>query len=89
MGFGIQEHGFSHIKNIASDIPLKEAIWGVVPFLLLMFLAVFLICLVSGIAARLPDLIMGRVSESKKKGGHGHPFKLQYYRNLEFIIRTD
>jgi|GEM_PF-3925503 len=56
MGFGIQEHGFSHIKNIASDIPLKDAIWGVVPFLLLMLL----VCLVSGIAARLPDLIMGQ-----------------------------
>jgi len=47
------------IKNIAPDIPLKEVIWGVLPFLLLMFLAVFLICLVPGISTWLPDLVMG------------------------------
>jgi C4-dicarboxylate transporter, DctM subunit len=48
------------IKNIAPDIPLRDVIWGVVPFLLLMFLAVFLICLVPGISTWLPDMIMGK-----------------------------
>jgi C4-dicarboxylate transporter DctM subunit len=47
------------IKNVAPDIPLKDVIWGVMPFLGLMFVAVFLLCLVPGIATGLPDLVMG------------------------------
>lgn len=49
------------IKNIAPDIALSEIIWGVLPFVLLMFLAVVLICIVPGIATTLPDLVMGPV----------------------------
>jgi len=49
------------IKNIAPDIELSEIIWGVLPFVLLMFLAVVLICIVPGIATALPDLVMGPV----------------------------
>ena len=33
------------IKNIAPDIPLGDVIWGVLPFVGLMFVAVVLICL--------------------------------------------
>ena len=47
------------IKNIAPDIPLKDVIWGVLPFLGLMFLAILLMCLLPGIATGLPDLVMG------------------------------
>jgi TRAP-type C4-dicarboxylate transport system permease large subunit len=47
------------IKNIAPDIPLKDVIWGVLPFVVLMFLAVVMICVVPGIATWLPDLVMG------------------------------
>lgn len=47
------------IKNIAPDIPLKDVIWGVFPFLVLMFVAVLLLCFVPGIATGLPNLIMG------------------------------
>jgi len=47
------------IKNIAPDISLSDIIWGVVPFVLLMFLAVFLICVFPGIATALPDAVMG------------------------------
>jgi TRAP-type C4-dicarboxylate transport system permease large subunit len=47
------------IKNIAPDIPLRDVIWGVMPFVGLMFVAVFLICLFPGIATLLPDLAMG------------------------------
>ncbi len=47
------------IKNIAPDIPLRDVVWGVMPFVGLMFLAVFLICLFPGIATGLPDLVMG------------------------------
>ncbi|MES2116515.1 MAG: TRAP transporter large permease [Pseudomonadota bacterium] len=47
------------IKNIAPDIPLKDVIWGVMPFLLLMFAAVLLLCVFPGIATGLPAMIMG------------------------------
>jgi tripartite ATP-independent transporter DctM subunit len=47
------------IKNIAPDIPLKQVIYGVLPFLGLMFVAILLMCFVPGIATGLPDLVMG------------------------------
>ena len=47
------------IRNVAPDIALKDVIWGVMPFVGLMFLAVFLLCLFPGIATQLPTLIMG------------------------------
>ena len=47
------------IKNIAPDIALSDIIWGVLPFVLLMFLAVLLICIFPGIATSLPDVVMG------------------------------
>ncbi len=47
------------IKNIAPDIPLSDIIWGVVPFVVLMLLAVVLICIFPGIATALPDAVMG------------------------------
>ncbi len=46
------------IKNIAPDIPLKDVIWGVMPFVGLMFLAVVLLCVFPSIATTLPDLLM-------------------------------
>jgi TRAP-type C4-dicarboxylate transport system permease large subunit len=50
------------IKNIAPDIPLSQIIWGVMPFVVLMFVAVVLICVFPGIATLLPDAVMGAVS---------------------------
>ncbi|TCU75083.1 extracellular solute-binding protein (family 7) [Bradyrhizobium sp. R2.2-H] len=47
------------IRNVAPDIPLREVIWGTLPFVLLMMLAVLLLCLVPGISTWLPDLVMG------------------------------
>lgn len=47
------------IKNIAPDIPLRDVIWGVMPFVVLMFVAVLLLCFIPGIATWLPDMIMG------------------------------
>lgn len=47
------------IKNVAPDIPLKDVVWGVMPFVGLMFVAVFLLCFFPGIATGLPNLIMG------------------------------
>jgi len=48
------------IKNIAPDISLRDVIWGILPFVGLMALAVLLMCFVPGIATGLPDWIMGK-----------------------------
>jgi TRAP-type C4-dicarboxylate transport system permease large subunit len=47
------------IKNIAPDIPLRDVIWGVMPFVALMFVAIVCICLVPAIAVGLPNMVMG------------------------------
>jgi C4-dicarboxylate transporter DctM subunit len=47
------------IKNIAPDIPLKDVIVGVMPFVGLMFVAVILLCIFPGIASGLPEMLMG------------------------------
>jgi tripartite ATP-independent transporter DctM subunit len=46
------------IKNIAPDIPLADVIWGVVPFVILMILAVVLLSVVPDIATWLPRKVM-------------------------------
>jgi TRAP-type C4-dicarboxylate transport system permease large subunit len=47
------------IRNVAPDIPLREVIFGTLPFVLLMMLAVLILCLVPEISTGLPDLVMG------------------------------
>jgi tripartite ATP-independent transporter DctM subunit len=47
------------IKNIAPDIPLKDVIWGTLPFVLLMMLAVLMLCLMPEIATWFPNAVMG------------------------------
>jgi C4-dicarboxylate transporter, DctM subunit len=47
------------IRNIAPDIPLRDVIWGTLPFVLLMAFAVVLLCLVPSISTGLPNLVMG------------------------------
>ncbi|MDB5999129.1 MAG: C4-dicarboxylate transporter [Rhizobacter sp.] len=49
------------IKNIAPDIALGDIIRGVIPFVILMLLAVVLICFFPSIATGFPDLVMGPV----------------------------
>jgi TRAP-type C4-dicarboxylate transport system permease large subunit len=46
------------IKNIAPDIPLSDIIWGTLPFLLLMALAVLVCCFVPGLVTWLPQAVM-------------------------------
>jgi Tripartite ATP-independent periplasmic transporter, DctM component len=46
------------IKNIAPEIPLSDIIWGTMPFLLLMFLAVALCCVFPGGVTWLPSVVM-------------------------------
>ena len=47
------------IKNIAPDIPLSDIIWGTLPFVMLMALAILILCLVPGVALWFPRLMMG------------------------------
>jgi TRAP-type C4-dicarboxylate transport system permease large subunit len=47
------------IKNIAPDIPLRDVILGVLPFVVLMFVAVVLIAIFPAIATGFPDAVMG------------------------------
>jgi tripartite ATP-independent transporter DctM subunit len=47
------------IKNIAPDIPLADVVWGVLPFVGLMMLAILLLCLAPGISTGFSDLVLG------------------------------
>jgi C4-dicarboxylate transporter DctM subunit len=51
------------IKNIAPDISLGQIIRGVLPFVVLMFVAVVLICAMPQIATGLPDAVMGATAK--------------------------
>jgi tripartite ATP-independent transporter DctM subunit len=46
------------IKNIAPDIPLRDVIWGVIPFVALMMLAVLALCVFPGISTWFADWVM-------------------------------
>lgn len=48
------------INKIAPDIPLGDIIWGTLPFVLLIMLAVVILCFFPGIATGLPDYVMGK-----------------------------
>ncbi|MBV6306052.1 TRAP transporter large permease [Candidimonas humi] len=47
------------IKNTAPDIALRDIVWGVMPFVALMLLAVVLICAFPAISLWLPKILMG------------------------------
>jgi C4-dicarboxylate transporter DctM subunit len=47
------------IKNIAPDVPLGDIIWGTLPFVILMALAVVILAVVPGISTAIPDFFMG------------------------------
>jgi TRAP-type C4-dicarboxylate transport system permease large subunit len=47
------------IKNIAPDIPLRDVVWGVMPFVVLMMLAVVVLCVFPEIATWFADVVMG------------------------------
>src|SRR3954447_8812465 len=47
------------IRNIAPDISLSSVMWGTLPFVMLMALAVVILCFAPWIATRLPDTLMG------------------------------
>jgi TRAP-type C4-dicarboxylate transport system permease large subunit len=47
------------IRNIAPDIPLRDVVWGTIPLVVLMMIAVVTMCFVPGIATAFSDLVMG------------------------------
>ena len=47
------------IKNIAPDIPLRDVVWGVMPFVALMVLAVLMLCVFPQVSTWFPDAVMG------------------------------
>ncbi len=47
------------IKSIAPDIPLADLMWGVLPFVGLMLIAIVLICVLPPIATGFPNFVMG------------------------------
>src|SRR3954466_5404342 len=49
------------IRNVAPDIPLKDVIWGTLPFVGLMLVAIILLCFLPEIALWLPDKIIAIV----------------------------
>jgi len=47
------------IRNVAPDIPLRDVVLGVLPFVALMTLALLILCLVPQIAIWFPDALLG------------------------------
>ena len=56
------------IKNIAPDIPLRDVVWGVMPFVVLMIFAVVVLCVFPEISTWFPDLVMGKFALGSAKG---------------------
>lgn len=49
------------VQAIAPDVPLTRVMWGTIPYVLCMFLAIIMLCVSPGIATWLPDTLMGPV----------------------------
>lgn len=47
------------IKAIAPEVPSKEVLWGSLPYVLVMFLGIVVLCVFPALATWLPDRIMG------------------------------
>jgi C4-dicarboxylate transporter, DctM subunit len=47
------------INAIAPQVPTKEVLWGSLPYVIAMFLAIIILCFVPEIATWLPDKVMG------------------------------
>ncbi|MBT9371305.1 TRAP transporter large permease [Rhizobium sp. CSW-27] len=49
------------INAIAPTVPTKDVLWGALPYVLVMFLAILILCIFPGIATWLPNHMMGAV----------------------------
>jgi tripartite ATP-independent transporter DctM subunit len=49
------------VQAIAPDVPVTRVMWGTIPYVLCMFLAIIILCVFPEIATWLPDTLMGAV----------------------------
>jgi C4-dicarboxylate transporter DctM subunit len=49
------------VNSIAPDVPVTRVMWGTIPYVLCMFLAIVILCAFPEIATWLPDRLMGSV----------------------------
>ena len=49
------------VQAIAPDVPVTRVMWGTIPYVLCMFLAIIILCVLPEIATWLPDTLMGPV----------------------------
>ncbi len=47
------------VNAIAPDVPVEKVMWGTIPYVLCMFLAIIILCFFPEIATWLPDYLMG------------------------------
>jgi C4-dicarboxylate transporter DctM subunit len=47
------------VNSIAPDVPVTRVMWGTIPYVLCMFLAIVILCIFPEIATWLPDKLMG------------------------------
>ena len=47
------------VNSIAPDVPVTRVMWGTIPYVLCMFLAIIILCVFPEIATWLPDTLMG------------------------------
>ena len=47
------------VNSIAPDVPVTRVMWGTIPYVLCMFLAIVILCIFPEIATWLPDTLMG------------------------------
>jgi C4-dicarboxylate transporter DctM subunit len=51
------------VNSIAPDVPVTTVMWGTIPYVLCMFLAIVVLCIFPEIATWLPDTLMGPVKK--------------------------
>jgi len=47
------------VNSIAPDVPVQRVMWGTLPYVGCMILAIVILCVFPGIATWLPDTLMG------------------------------
>ena len=47
------------VSSIAPDVPVTKVMWGTIPYVICMMLAIVILCIFPGIATWLPDYLMG------------------------------
>src|SRR5262249_20424020 len=52
------------VKSIAPDVPVMKIMWGTIPYVICMFLAIVILCVFPEIATWLPDVLMGPVKRA-------------------------